>query len=252
MKRYQLIVAYDGTCYHGFARQKNTTETIQQKLEEAISHITNQKVEVIASGRTDAGVHAKAQCCVVDLETKLPVERMAKAFNSQLPLAIRIREVAEVKPDFHPRFMAKQKTYCYQILTAKTNDPFLSRYVYFYPHELDIKAMEKAASLIEGTHDFQCFCAAGSTVEDTVRTVYGIALKKEGELIRIEVCGNGFLYNMVRIIAGTLIEVGRGRLEPLQINKIIESRDRCLAGPTAPPEGLMLQEVYYEDRLRYE
>lgn len=251
MRRIQLIVAYDGTNYHGFAKQKNAI-TIQETLEKAIYRLTKQNIEVVASGRTDTGVHAKGQCCIIDINTRIPTERFAKALNSWLPSDIVVKEAMDVKSDFHPRFMAKKKTYRYQILTSSTNDPFIGKYSYFYPHELDIKKMQDGARYIEGTHDFKCFCASGSTVKDTVRTVYSIEIRQIADSIQIDVCGNGFLYNMVRIIAGTLIEIGRGRFLPEDIKKIIESKNRNLAGPTAPPEGLTLQEVFYEDALRYE
>lgn len=251
MKRIQLIVAYDGTHYHGFARQNNAL-TIQEVMEKAIEQLTKQKVEVIASGRTDTGVHAKAQCCIIDIDMKIPVERFAKAMNHWLPSDIVIKEAKEVKSDFHPRFMAKKKTYRYQILNSKTNDPFSGKYSYFYPYHLDVKKMQEGAKYIVGTHDFKCFCASGSTVKDTVRTVYSVDVRQQEHIIHIDICGNGFLYNMVRIIAGTLIDIGRGRFQPQYMEEIITKLDRSLAGPTAPPEGLMLQEVFYEDALRYE
>lgn len=252
MERIQLIVAYDGTNYHGFARQKNVTHTIQQILEEAIEKVTKQKVDVVASGRTDTGVHALGQCCIIDIDTKIPIERFAKAINSQLPSDIIVREAVKVKSDFHPRYMAKKKTYSYQILTSKTNNPFVRRYVYFYPYKLDFDKMKEAASYMQGTHDFKCFCASGSSVKDTVRTIYDISVEKRDDVISINVCGNGFLYNMVRIIAGTLVAVGNGRMSPEDIKTIIASKNRGLAGPTAPPEGLTLQQVFYEDSLRFE
>lgn len=250
MKRIQLIVAYDGTQYHGFAKQKNAV-TIQGTLEDTIYKLTKQKVDVVGSGRTDTGVHAKGQCCIIDIDTKIPIERFAKAMNSWLPDDIVIKDAREVKSDFHPRFMAKKKTYRYQILTSDTRDPFIDKYSYFYPHELDVAKMREAAKYIEGVHDFKCFCAAGSTVKDTVREVYCIDIQKSDDVIKIDVCGNGFLYNMVRIIAGTLVDVGRGRFEPSYVKEIVASKDRNLAGPTAPPEGLTMQEVFYEDSLRY-
>ena len=251
MRRIQLIIAYDGTIYHGFAKQEHAV-TIQGTVEEAIHGLTGQKVDLIGSGRTDAGVHAKGQCCIIDIDTPIPIERFAKALNARLPKEIVIKDAREVKADFHPRFMAKKKTYRYQILTSQVNDPFIGRYCYFYPYRLDIEAMKEAARKIEGTHDFKCFCASGSTVKNTVRTVYSIEIQEQEDLIHIDVCGNGFLYNMVRIIAGTLIDVGRHRLTAETVEKMIETKDRALGGPTAPPEGLTLLEVYYDANLRYE
>lgn len=250
MRRIQLIVAYDGTNFHGFAKQDNAV-TVQGTLEEAIFNLTGQRVEVIGSGRTDAGVHARSQCCVVDIKTPIPTSRLAKALNGRLPQDIVIKEVMDVKDDFHPRYMAKKKTYRYQVLTSPVNDPFIGKYCYFYPYTLDARKMQEAARAIEGTHDFKCFCASGSSVKNTVRTVYSIEVKKEGDLISIDICGNGFLYNMVRIIAGTLIEIGRDKLSKENVKKMIEQKDRTLGGPTAPPEGLTLVEVNYDDHLRY-
>lgn len=251
MRRIQLIVAYDGTDYHGFAKQEQI-ETIQGNLEKVIYNLTGQKVEVIASGRTDAGVHAKAQCCIIDIDTPIPTNRLAGALNGRLPKDIIIKEARDVKADFHPRFMAKKKTYRYQILTSPVNDPFIGKYCYFYPYSLDIEKMQEAASLIEGTHDFKSFCASGSSVKGTVRTVYSAKVKQEGDLVYLDICGNGFLYNMVRIIAGTLIKIGRHKFAPETIKAMIENKDRSLGGPTAPPEGLTLLEVDYDSDLRYE
>lgn len=244
MKRLKFIVAYDGTNYHGFAKQPNA-ETIQETIQQAIYKLTQQHVEVIGSGRTDTGVHARGQCCIIDIETRIPVERFGKALNSRLPDDIIVRDVEEVTTDFHPRFGVKKKTYRYQILTSKVNDPFLRKYVYFYPTKLDIDQMRKAAKYIVGTHDFKCFCASGATTRTTERTVYSLEINQIDDLIQIDICGNGFLYNMVRIITGTLIEVGRGRIKPEQMENIINSKDRALAGKTAPPQGLMMYDIKY-------
>ncbi|MGL6173809.1 MAG: tRNA pseudouridine(38-40) synthase TruA [Cellulosilyticaceae bacterium] len=244
MKRIKFLVAYDGSAYHGFAKQKNAM-TIQECLEKAIYNITKQEIEVIASGRTDTGVHAKGQCCIIDIETSIPVEKFGKALNSRLPQDIRIRDVEEVSDEFHPRFCVKRKTYRYQILTNEVNDPFLTKYVYFYPYTLDINKMRKAGEYILGTHDFKCFCSAGTSVKTTERTVYSLEIKEIDGMIQIDICGNGFLYNMVRIITGTLIEVGRGKIAPEYVEKIIASKDRGKAGPTAPPTGLMMLDIKY-------
>ncbi|MGL4363139.1 MAG: tRNA pseudouridine(38-40) synthase TruA [Cellulosilyticaceae bacterium] len=244
--RIQFIVAYDGTNYHGFAKQVNAL-TIQEVIETAIFNLTKQNVVIIASGRTDTGVHAKAQCCVADLTTSIPITRLAKALNSWLPNDIVIKEAKYVDDNFHPRYMAKKKTYRYQLLTAETSDPFIGKYCYFYPYKLDVDRMVEAAKYIEGTHDFKCFCASGSSVKGTVRTIYSLIISKKDDCIQIDVCGNGFLYNMVRIIVGTLVEVGRGRFDPEYMRQIIKSTDRQLAGATAPAEGLMLLGIVYEE-----
>ncbi len=250
MKRIELIVAYDGTNYHGFARQNNAL-TIQEVLEKAVYDITHEKVEVISSGRTDTGVHAKAQCCIIDVATQIPVERLAKALNTRLPDDIVIKQARQVRDDFHPRFMAKRKTYRYQIYLGETRDPFVNKYSYFYPYHLDRDKVREAASYMVGTHDFICFCASGSSVKTTVRTIYSIEIQEHEELLTIDVCGNGFLYNMVRIIVGTLVEVGRGKIAPEYVKTIIEQKDRGNAGPTAPAKGLTLKEIDYEDTVRF-
>lgn len=244
MKRIKFLVAYDGTNYHGFAKQKNA-KTIQETLEKAIFELTKQHVDVEGSGRTDTGVHAKGQCCIIDIETSIPIERLGKALNSKLPNDIVVRDVEEVSTDFHPRFSVKKKTYRYQILNSLQNDPFMSKYVYFYPYKLDVELMKEAAKYIVGTHDFNCFCSAGATTQTTIRTVYSLEINQKDDIIQVDICGNGFLYNMVRIIVGTLIEVGRGKIAPESMGKIIESADRKLAGPTAPPMGLMMFDIKY-------
>lgn len=244
MKRIKFLVAYDGTNYHGFAKQKNAM-TIQETIEQAIFELTKQHVDVEASGRTDTGVHAKGQCCIIDIETSIPVERLGKALNSKLPNDIVVRDVEEVSTDFHPRYAVKRKTYRYQILNSLQNDPFISKYAYFYPYSLDVEPMKEAAKYIVGTHDFSCFCSAGATTKTTVRTVYSLEINKIDDMIQVDICGNGFLYNMVRIIVGTLIEIGRGKIAPTEMKKIVESADRNLAGPTAPPIGLMMFDIKY-------
>lgn len=247
MRRIKFIVAYDGTNYHGFAKQNNAL-TIQEVLERAIFAITREQVEVIGAGRTDTGVHARGQCCIVDTYTQITTYKLIKAINSKLPKDIVIKEMEDVAEDFHPRYRAKQKTYRYQILNSNTLDPFMYKYAYFYPYTLDIDQMIKGAHHIVGTHDFKCFCAAGSSVKTTTRTVYHIAIRKVDDLIQIDICGDGFLYNMVRIIAGTLIEIGRGKLAPEEMQNILSSLDRDKAGPTAPPQGLTMLNIEYGDK----
>ncbi|MEG0012922.1 MAG: tRNA pseudouridine(38-40) synthase TruA [Cellulosilyticaceae bacterium] len=244
MRRLKFLMAYDGTNYHGFARQPNAI-TVQQVIEDAIYSLTKQKVEVIGSGRTDTGVHAKGQCCIIDIETSIPTERFGKALNGRLPKDIVIRDVEDVSTDFHPRYAVKKKTYRYQLLTSRQNDPFVSNYVYFYPYHLNIDFMREAAEAIIGTHDFKCFCSAGTSVQTTVRTIYSLEIRQIDDMIQIDICGNGFLYNMVRIIVGTLIQVGIGKIYPSKMAKIIESADRNLAGPTAPPTGLTMLDIKY-------
>ena len=245
MKRFKMIVAYDGTNYNGFARQPNGV-TIQETLEEAISKIVQHEVRTLGAGRTDQGVHAKGQCVTFDSETKVPADKLAKAINSQLPLDISVKSVEEVSMDFQPRFGAKRKTYRYQILNAQVRDPFLYKYSLQYPYKLDIELMQEAANEMVGKHDFACFCSAGSSVKDTVREIYSIEIKKHEDLVTVDICGNGFLYNMVRIIIGTLLRVNEEKLSTGDIKKIINGRDRQKAGPTVPPQGLTMLEIIYE------
>ena len=245
MQVIKFIVAYDGTRYHGFAKQKEVV-TVQSKLEEAISYIVRHEVEVIGAGRTDAGVHAKGQCCIFMSDTTIPLDKLRRAINSRLPQDILIKEMAIAPDDFHPRFSAKRKTYRYQIRYKGDRDPFNYRYEYYFPRMLNIEAMKEAASYIEGTHDFKAFCAAGSTVVSTVRTIYSLELTEKEDLIQIDVCGDGFLYNMVRIIVGTLLKAGLGQIKPSDVKTIIESKDRRLAGPTVPPQGLMMLNIEYD------
>ena len=240
-----MIVAYDGTNYNGFARQPNGV-TIQETLEEAISKIVQHEVRTLGAGRTDQGVHAKGQCVTFDSETKVPADKLAKAINSQLPLDISVKSVEEVSMDFQPRFGAKRKTYRYQILNAQVRDPFLYKYSLQYPYNLDIELMQEAANEMVGKHDFACFCSAGSSVKDTVREIYSIEIKKHEDLVTVDICGNGFLYNMVRIIIGTLLRVNEEKLSTGDIKKIINGRDRQKAGPTVPPQGLTMLEIIYE------
>ncbi|OON97901.1 MAG: tRNA pseudouridine(38-40) synthase TruA [Epulopiscium sp. Nele67-Bin005] len=245
MKKLKIIVAYKGTNYHGFARQPNGI-TIQECLEKAIFDLTGQKIEVLGAGRTDTGVHAKAQCCMAILDTKIPITKFASAMNAKLPKDIVVQSVEEADENFHPRFNAKRKTYRYQILNSKQNNPFIQDIAYFYPYNLDFQKMVLASIYIEGTHDFKCFCSSNTQVKSTTRTVYSLNLKKDEQgLITIDICGNGFLYNMVRIIVGTLIEIGRGVIPPDDMKMIIESQNRNLSGPTAPPQGLMMYNIEY-------
>lgn len=246
MPRFKLIVAYDGTDYHGFVKQNNVI-TVQEVLEKAIEKILRTPVLIEGAGRTDAGVHANGQCCIFDAETAIPVSSMLRAINSKLPSDVVVKELEIAEADFHPRFAAKHKTYRYRILNSRIRDPFMHKYAYFYPTPLDIEWMQDAAAYMVGEHDFKCFCAAGSTVLSTVRKIYDLTVTKQEDLIQIDVCGNGFLYNMVRIIAGTLIKAGEHKLSPSDIQRVIESKDRRLAGPTAPPQGLTMLQINYDE-----
>lgn len=243
MKRIKLVVAYDGTAYHGWQVQPGA-DTVEGELNKALSALLQEDVQVIGASRTDSGVHALCNVAVFDTDTRIPAQKLAYALNQRLPEDIRIQESREVAADFHPRHCESQKTYEYRILNREFPLPTKRLYAYFTYVPLDVGRMQEAAAYLIGEHDFKSFCATAAVVETTVRKINSMTVEKEGEEIVLRVCGNGFLYNMVRIIAGTLIEVGRGSMEPEKIREILEAKDRAAAGPTAPACGLTL--VKYE------
>ena len=240
-----LIVAYDGTNYHGWQRQSGQM-TVQQRLEEALSELYKKNIVVRGSSRTDTGVHCKGQGALYTVEQNIPAERLPYAVNAFLPDDIVVNAAYIVGDDFHPQYSVIDKTYEYKIQNADFRDPMLNNYTEFIHYELNIENMQKACEYFIGEHDFKAFCASGSDAKTTVRTIYELSVKKEGSIISIRVRGNGFLYNMVRIIAGTLVYVGLGKIAPYEIKDIIESRDRARAGKTLVPNGLTLLEVNYE------
>ncbi|MBQ8625287.1 MAG: tRNA pseudouridine(38-40) synthase TruA [Agathobacter sp.] len=245
MMRVKLVVAYDGTNYSGWQLQKNAI-TIEQKLNEALTNLLGEKIVVIGASRTDAGVHSLGNVCIFDTDTRMPAEKICFALNSRLPEDIVVQDSCEVAADFHPRAGKSSKTYEYRILNRTFPDPTRRRDTYFYHYSLDVEAMKKAASYLEGEHDFKSFCSVHAQVETTVRTIYSCTVEKEDEVIKIRVTGNGFLYNMVRIIAGTLIEIGAGKRAPEEIVTMLEKADRTAAGPTAPAHGLTMIGIQYE------
>jgi len=247
MRNLKVIIEYDGTNYFGFQAQKNPyLPTIQDTLEELLSKLAKEPIQVTVAGRTDAGVHASGQVINFRTNWTIPVDRVVLAMNSGgLPRDIVAREAEEVPLDFHARFDAKEKIYCYNIYNSRIPSAFHQRYSHFVPQRLDINKMAVSSKYLLGTHDFSAFKATGSTVKNNIRTIYEAGVKADGPLITITLRGNGFLYNMVRIIAGTLIEVGRGKLQPDDLAEIIASRDRTLAGITAPAQGLCLERVIY-------
>ena len=245
MKRIKLTVAYDGTNYHGWQVQPNAV-TIEGKLNEAISELTKESIQVIGASRTDAGVHALGNVAVFDTESRIPGEKFSYALNQRLPDDIVIQQSQEVDKDFHPRYCTCEKTYEYVILNRKFPLPEYRNIAFFYYGDLDIKAMQEATKAFLGEHDFAGFCSAGAQVKTTVRTIYELTVeKKDNDMICIRVRGNGFLYNMVRIIAGTLLEVGKGNIEAKSLENRIAAADRSQAGPTAPARGLKLIRIQY-------
>lgn len=244
MRRIELIVAYDGTNYRGWQIQKNG-ETIESMLNRALSDLTGEEIRVSGASRTDSGVHAMGNVAVFDTEARMDGGKFSYALNQRLPEDIRIQRSREVPLDFHPRCQETVKTYEYRILNREFPLPAHRLNTYFTYYHLDVSRMQEAAAHLVGEHDFQSFCAAGAQVKTTVRRIYRLQVAKEGDLITIRITGNGFLYNMVRIIAGTLLKVGTGEWEPSCIPKILEARDRKAAGPTAPAKGLTLTEIVF-------
>ncbi|MCD7868638.1 MAG: tRNA pseudouridine(38-40) synthase TruA [Clostridiales bacterium] len=246
MKRVGLVVAYDGTKYCGWQIQNNGI-TIQGILNQTLSGLLNEKVEVIGASRTDAGVHALGNVAVFDTESRIPGEKFSYALNQRLPEDIRIQLSEEVEPDFHPRYCASEKTYEYRILNRRFPVPTERLYSYFYHYRLDERKMREAVSFLIGRHDFASFCGAGAQVKSTIRTITSMEVEREGDMITIRVRGTGFLYNMVRILAGTLIEIGNGQYPPERMKEILEARNREAAGPTAPAHGLTLMGIEFLD-----
>lgn len=250
MKRIKLVTAYDGTNYHG-SQIQNNSETIEGVLKTELSSLLNEEINLIGASRTDAGVHARGNVFVFDTESRIPPEKFTYALNARLPEDIRIQDSEEVPLTFHPRHQDTVKTYEYRVLNRKLPLPEYRLHTHFTYEALNIEKMQQACKFFIGEYDFASFCAAGSQVESTVREIYDLHVKKEGDLITISVTGNGFLYNMVRIIAGTLLKVGSGQFEPEDMEGIIQGRDRSLAGPTAPAKGLTLIEIRYPNYQKY-
>lgn len=239
-----LTVAYDGTDYHGWQYQNNG-KTIEGELNKALSSLLQKNIEVIGASRTDAGVHAMCNVAVFDTDAGIPAEKYSYALNQMLPDDIRVRKSMEVPADFHPRKTDTVKTYEYQIDCEEFADPLKTRYAYFTYVPLDASKMQEAAFHLIGTHDFKSFCSVNTTATTTVRTIHDIQVIRDGVDIIVRVTGNGFLYNMVRIIVGTLMDVGRGKYEPSKVKDILEVTDRTAAGPTVPACGLMLKELRF-------
>lgn len=245
MKNILLTIEYDGKDFNGWQKQPNKLN-IQGEIERTIEEITGEKVDLIASGRTDAGVHALAQMANFKTNSKLPVEKYPIALNTKLKKSIRIQKAEEVEENFHSRYHCKQKTYRYIINNSSQGSSIYRNLEYFIPNKLDVEKMQEAVKYFEGEHDFKAFKASGTSSKSSVRTIYKAKVEKQGERIIIELTGNGFLYNMVRIIAGTLVEVGLGKIKPEEISEIIEKKERANAGKTLPPQGLYLVKVEYK------
>ena len=240
-----MVVAYDGTNYCGWQVQPNGI-TIEEILNRSLSNLLGEKIEVMGASRTDSGVHSLGNVAVFDTNTRMPADKIAFALNQRLPEDIVVQGSCEVPSDWHPRYQESTKTYEYRILNRTFRMPTRRLDTYFYHYPLDVEQMSEAASYLVGTHDFASFCAANAQVKSTVRTIYSCTAQKENDIITIRVTGNGFLYNMVRIIAGTLIEVGAGKRRPVEIKDILAAENRDAAGPTAPAQGLTMMGIEYE------
>ncbi len=244
MRNLLLTISFDGTAYHGWQVQDNAV-TVQQTLQDALEQICSRRDNVVGCSRTDAGVHANMYCCNIRTEHPIPCDKLVTALNAVLPRDIAVLDCKEVDFDFHARYDCKSKEYIYRIWNSPNKNPFLYNYSLHYKYPLDEEFLSSQAKQFIGTHDFSSFCAAGSSVEDTVRTVMNASVERNGDEVIFRVEADGFLYNMVRIMTGTLIDISRGRLPENSIPQIIEAKNRFAAGYTAPARGLYLNKIHY-------
>ena len=246
MRNIALTLMYDGTAYHGWQVQKRDV-TVAETLEKALSQVMGHPIKCTGAGRTDAGVHAEVYVANFRTTSTIPCDRIPLAVNSRLPGDIVVTKATEVPDDFNAIGSCLRKEYTYRIYNSRIKNPFYVNRAYFYPKRLDEQVMDRAARAFEGTHDFAAVRSVGTNVRSTVRTIYYCHVTRNGELLELKVCANGFLYNMVRAITGTVLYVAEGKLKPEDIPVILDSGNRTLAGPTAPPGGLYLTRVWYED-----
>ncbi len=244
MKNIKLLLEYDGTNYVGWQKQPKG-ETVQRKVEDAIYRLTDKRVEVIGCSRTDSKVHAKGYVCNFKTDSNIPVEKFREALNHILPEDISVINSSQVDDDFHSRYNSKGKMYCYTIVNTAVRMPICRNFSYHYKKNLNIEKMNDGAKFFIGTHDFEAFRNVGSSVKTTTRTISRVDIVKDENYIKVYIAADGFLYNMVRIIIGTLIDVGNDKIKSEDIPKIISSKERKKAGNTCPPQGLCLIEVYY-------
>lgn len=246
MQNIKLTLQYDGSEYFGWQRQKNTPRTVQEVIETVLQKLLKEKINLLCAGRTDAGVHAAMQVANFTTRSAIPAQNIGRALNAALPADIRVIASQEVLLSFHSTYQVKSKTYRYTIQNGPVHDVFLRRYAYWYAGKLDMQNMRQAAAVLVGRHDFSAFRnLQKNSKKTTVRRIDAISLKRSNGCILIDVSGRGFLYNMVRTIAGTLVDVGRGRIPPAQVKNILAAKNRSSAGPTAPAHGLCLLKVVY-------
>lgn len=244
MRNIALRLKYDGTAYHGWQVQK-TEITVAQTLEKGLSKICGHPVKVTGCGRTDAGVHALNYCANFHTSSRIPIDRIPLAVNARLPDDIAVFDAVEAPEDFNAIASCIKKEYVYKIANTRIRDPFLQKRVCFYPSPLDFDRMQRAGRAFVGTHDFAAVRSVGTETRTTVRTVHWCETEREGELLSVRVCADGFLYNMVRAIVGTMVYASHGKLEPEEIPALLDTRDRRLTGPTMPPQGLYLSRLWY-------
>ena len=245
MRNLALRLSYDGSGYHGWQTQKNDI-SVQQTLEQALEKVCGHPVKAVGCGRTDAGVHALRYCANFRTDCPVPVERLPYAVNSRLPRDIAVQSAVEAEEDFNAIGSCIKKEYIYKILNRDLRDPFLEKRVCFYPQKLDMELMSRAARSFEGKHDFKAVRSVGTETRTTVRTVHWCRVEKEGDIITVSICADGFLYNMCRAMVGTMVYASYGKLLPEDIPALLEKGDRRLTGPTMPPQGLYLNRVWYD------
>ena len=251
MRNLLLRLMYDGSAYHGWQVQPNGI-TVQEELQNAIEKILGVRENVTGCSRTDSGVHARDFCCNIRTESDVDCYRFVGSLNAVLPDDIAVKSCTQVRDDFHARYDSTGKRYVYRVWNANYKNPFLTNYAYHYKNRLDAGFLNEQAQAYVGTHDFRGFCSAGSSVDDTVRTVKSFSVERQGDEVLFTVEADGFLYNMVRIMVGTLIEISENRIKKDTLSDIIESGDRMCAGRTAPPQGLFLDKVFYnEDKISF-
>ena len=246
MRNIALRLSYDGSAYHGWQVQKNEI-SVAETLETALTKICGHPVKTVGCGRTDAGVHALRYCANFRTDCRIPIDRFPLAVNSRLPGDISVSDAVEAPEDFNAIGSCLKKEYIYRILNSAVPDPFLQKRACFYPQRLDLSLMQQAARAFEGTHDFRAVRSLGTETKTTVRTVYWCRAEKEGDLITVSICADGFLYNMCRAMVGTMVYASYGKLRPEEIPELLEKGDRRLTGPTMPPQGLYLNRVWYEE-----
>ena len=244
MKRLLLTIKYDGTAYHGWQVQKNAI-SVQQVLQDAIEKVFLIRLDVKGCSRTDTGVHANMYCVSFDTDTNIPNDSIIRALNTYLPKDIAVVDCTQVPSNFHPRYSCKSKEYVYKLYNGKVRDPFMNNYALQYRYPIDAEYLNSEAKAFIGKHDYSGFCSIKSDVEDMRRTVYAFDVWREGDMVYFKVSADGFLYNMVRIMVGTLLFVSEGKIKKGELVKIINSKDRKRAGKTAPPQGLYLNKVNY-------